>query len=131
MKKNLLLSVLICFACNVYGQTVNGDTKFSSQQLKADLAYLKQQIFDAHAYPYTELSQARYEKVFSDIDLKLTDSATATSFYKLIKPTVAYLSDEHAGISLSRKLQTKEYQTQPIFLPFSLAKKGNTYIVDD
>lgn len=131
MKKYLFLSALIGLVCNVYAQTVNPEAKFSPQQLKTDLAFLKQQIFDAHAYPYTELSQAQYEKLFAGIDASLTDSATATSFYKLVKPTVAYLSDEHAGISLDSKLQTRVYQTQAVFLPISLAKRGNNYIVGE
>lgn len=123
----LLLALLLNTCC--FAQT-NGNTKFSVQQLKQDLAYLKQQVLQVHANPYTELSKEAYEKLFADIETQLKDSATATEFYKLIKPTVAYLSDEHSQISLSNNQTSEDYLKDSVFLPITLEKKGDTYIIN-
>ena len=129
MKKNLIaLPVFIFIAINLFGQQVV-EKKFSKQQLKEDLSYLKQQIFNVHINPYSELNQQQYEQLFSSIDAKLKDSLSATDFLKLVKPVIAYLSDEHAGISLQTKLLTQAYQDEAVFCPLSLTKDGNNYKV--
>jgi C-terminal processing protease CtpA/Prc len=129
MKKNLIaLSVFIFVATNLFGQSP-GEKKFSKQQLKEDLSYLKEQIFSVHINPYTELNQQQYEQLFSSIDAKLKDSLSATDFLKLVKPVIAYLSDEHAGISLETKLLTQSYRSDAVFCPLTLTKDGSNYKV--
>jgi hypothetical protein len=80
MKKIFLCCLFIWLTGSTYAQTLNPERKFSTQQLRADLSFLKQQLFNAHADPFTELSRADYEKVFDLINGHLTDSMTATAF---------------------------------------------------
>jgi hypothetical protein len=129
MKRIIItLSLFIIAASNVFSQSVS-EKKFSQQQLKEDLVYLKQQLFDVHINPYSELNKQQYEQLFASIDTKLKDSLTAVDFLKLVKPTIAYLSDEHASISLQKKMLTQSYQNEAVFLPLSLSKDGNNYQV--
>ncbi|MDO3624789.1 S41 family peptidase [Mucilaginibacter sp. BT774] len=127
MKRTFSVLALFIFATsNTFSQSLS-ERKFSQQQLKEDLAYLRQQLFNVHINPYTELNKEQYEQLFASINTKLKDSLSATDFLKLVKPTIAYLSDEHAGISLQTKMLTKSYQNEPVFCPLSLTKDGNNY----
>jgi hypothetical protein len=131
MKKNILFCLLLCLQFKGFGQPAGNNLKFSAVQLKEDLAFLKHQITAVHAFPYSELSKAGYEKLFSSIETRITDSATATDFYKLIKPAVAYLSDEHSQLDLSPDLQANVYKEENIFLPITLSRQGKYYVIDD
>lgn len=111
-------------------QSLSPEHKYSAQDLKADLAFVQQQLFKVHAYPYTELSKAQYEQVFQSIEAKITDSITATAFYKLIKPAVAYLSDEHAAIGISPVQLLYTYQQDAVYLPLTLIKKGGVFQIE-
>lgn len=129
MKRNFItLFFFIFIASNVFSQSLS-EKKFPKRQLKEDLAYLKQQLFNVHISPYNELNKQQYEQLFAAIDTKLKDSLTATDFLKLVKPTIAYLSDEHAGISLQTKMLTLPYQNEAVFCPLSLIKEGSHYKV--
>ncbi|QKJ32046.1 hypothetical protein HQ865_20515 [Mucilaginibacter mali] len=131
MKIPALAAVILLATIYSLAQSPDPNRKFSPDQLKADLTFVKTQLFNAHANPFTELSKADYEKVFERMDKQITDSMTATGFFKLVRPAVSYLSDEHAQISLGSNLQTAEYKTGEIFLPFTLGHKGSSYTVDD
>lgn len=115
-----LLSTTCCYA----------QPKLSSAQQKEDVEFVKKQLFDAHADPFTELSQKQYTQVFDSIEQKITDSADVTTFYKLIRPVISWLSDEHAGFDLDTARFSPTYRNSPIFLPFTLKKQGNVYVVD-
>ncbi|MCC8424797.1 S41 family peptidase [Mucilaginibacter sp. UR6-11] len=130
--KNILLAFVFCgVTTNVAAPKTDPDHKFSPRQLKADLAFMEKQLFDAHADPFTELSRPAYENVFAGINARLKDSMTATAFFKLIKPCIAPLSDEHSQLSIDTALQTGDYKNGTTFLPFSLLKKGKLFIVDE
>jgi len=131
MKISILAFVLLLFVISTSAQISNPNHKFSADELKADLSFVKQQLFNAHANPFTEITQPEYERVFNGIEAQITDSMTATAFFKKIRPVMAYLSDEHSQISINPSLQTAGYKVGEIFLPFSLSTTGGTYRVDD
>jgi len=130
MKKTACSLIIFLFAIYSHGQAPQPDKKYSPQQLKLDLSFLIQQLFDAHANPYTELSKAQYEALFDSISSKITDSADVCTFYKLIKPTFAYLSDEHSAISIDTPQFNSTYKNEPVFLPFTLIQLRGVYVVD-
>jgi C-terminal processing protease CtpA/Prc len=109
----------------------NPDQQFTPTQLKDDLAYLKHQLYNVHINPFTELTKTQYDNLFNDIDTRITTPMTALQFYKLIKPAVAYLSDEHAQISINPNLTPNDYKEGNVFLPFNLSRKGNSYVIDE
>lgn len=129
MKKLFTLTLALSAALLASAQTTETLPKFSAAQLKTDLAFLKQQVLNVHANPYTELSQKQYEKLFEEMDARITDSATAVDFYRMVKPVVSYLSDEHAQIGYNGKL-TGTYFTENVFLPITLTKSGKNYLLD-
>src|ERR1700743_1763480 len=114
---------MVFLGCS-YGQ----DQKYSPQQLQEDLHFLKKTLLDAHANPYTELTKGQYIQLFDSMETAIKDSADAITFYKLIRPAFAYLSDEHADISVNSL--GKIYSHDPVFLPFTLIKQGDVYSID-
>jgi hypothetical protein len=129
MKIFTALFLTLLFASYGYTQSVFSK-KYSPQQLKQDLDFLKQQLFNAHADPFTELSKTQYENLFDSIGSKITDSADITTFYKLIKPVFANLSDEHSAISIDTTQLNNTYKNGTVFLPFTLVKQGNGFLID-
>lgn len=131
MKQRVFVCVFIgLVSLCASGQSVPADQKFSAGALKNDLAYLKEQLYNVHVYPYTELTKAQYDELFDRINTKLTDSLTATAFLKRIKPLIAYLCDEHAQVYLKDTQLLKRYQQDAVFLPISLLRDGSTYRVE-
>ena len=90
MKRTLLFVFGLFSMAICYGQTA---MKYSPEQLKQDLAFLKQQVYSVHAYPYTELSKAQYDQLFDSFEHQLTGPVTSAGFLKLVKPVIAHLAD--------------------------------------
>lgn len=133
MKKTYLLLSTLCLVITASAQSVkpDPDKKFAQQQLKEDLAFVKQQLFNAHANAFNQLSKPQYEQVFDAIGNRLKDSMTATDFYKTIKEATAWLNDEHSAITIDPALQTEAYRTGDIFLPVTLTRKGNNFYIGE
>src|ERR1700748_1102579 len=119
MKKLIVILMILTGPGAAYSQSP-AEKKYSPEQLKADVEFLRKQLFDAHADPFTELNRQQYEQVFAGIGSKLTDSLSATEFYKRIKPAFSWLSDEHSAISIDPAALNDAYANQPVFLPFTL-----------
>lgn len=115
------------WCCLAYAQPVIDPVKYAPAALRADLQLLKKQLFDAHADPFTEYTPTQYNRLFTAIDGQITDSLSATEFFKLVRPVMAPLADEHAGISLPGKLA--DFNQARVFLPFSLQQEKNNYRV--
>jgi len=102
--------------------------KYAPQQLKEDLDFIQHQLFAVQANPFTELDRQQYTKVFAGIRTQLKDSMTIRDFYRLVKPTISWISDEHAGISLPEG--TNPFADSISLLPVSLKKQGSSYSID-
>jgi len=102
--------------------------KYSPQQLKEDLDFIQHQLFAVQANPFTELNRQQYTDVFNQIRLLLKDSMTTRDFYRLVKPTISFISDEHAAISLPEEM--KPFGDSTLLLPVTLKKQGYNYVVD-
>ena len=124
MKLYLTLFVLLLIAKTTIGQTL-----LSPTQQKEDIEFIKKQLFEAHANPFTELSRQQYTRVFDSIEQKINGPVDVTTFLKHIKPTISWLSDEHAGFDLDTAKFSPEFKSETIFPPFTLKKQGNMLVV--
>lgn len=127
--KFALLFVLTSVINPILAQQNISYKKYSPAALRTDVAFLKQQVFNVHANPYSELTHSNYEKVFDSINGAIKDSLNLIQFFKLIKPAVSYLSDEHSAITLPEK-QSYVLNGNAVFLPFAIKKAGNSFVVD-
>ena len=128
MRKLIVVPVIFFAFVAAQAQAVPTEKKYSPELLKQDLSFLKEQLFTVHADPFTELSKEKYEQVFSRMEQSIGDSMTVVEFFKLVKPAVANLSDEHAEISLPKEFAN--FDGLAVFLPFTLRKAGAVYEVD-
>lgn len=114
----------------IFSQAATTQTLLSPEQQKEDVEFVKKQLFDAHANPFTELTQKQYTQVFDSIEQKINGPVDVTTFLKLIKPTISWLSDEHAGFDLDTAKLSPEFRSKSIFPPFTLKRQGKAYIID-
>ena len=128
MKLYSTLLALVITAC--YTQSAIAQTKLSPAQQKEDVEFLKKQLFDAHADPFTEFKQKEYTWVFDALERQAKDSVDITTFYKRIRPTISWLSDEHAGFDIDTARLNNTYRNEPVFLPFTLKQQGRTFVID-
>jgi len=125
MKLYLILLALILITQSSISQTL-----LSPSQQKEDIEFIKKQIFDAHADPFTEITKQQYTQVFDSTEQKINGPVDVTAFLKLIKPTISWLSDEHAGFDLDTAKFSPEFKNGNIFPPLTLKKQGNAFVVD-
>ena len=128
--------LLLFLSCMLAGrlseaQLVRNDSLYSVAHLREDLAYLKKQVYEVHAYPYTELNNEQYDQLFEHVAAQLDKPLNATQFLRLMKPLIAHLADEHAYIGIPQSRLSILLSTQPIFLPFTLEKQDNQYVIGD
>lgn len=124
-----LISLIVLSLTNIsYSQLADMERKYSKTELKLDLSFIKKQIFDVHAYPWSELNKGQYEKLFDNIENKIDDSLLLIDYYKLVKPVVSFLSDEHSEITLPKN--NAIFNDQNFFLPFTIKITGNYVVID-
>ena len=126
-KMSPVLCCLIVVSLCCAGQ---GTPKLSPAQMKEDVAFLEGQLFRVHANPFTELSVTQYERLFDSITAQCSDSLSPVAFRKLIQPSLAYLSDEHAHMGMNVSVIAPYFGDRPLFLPFTLIKKNGLYYID-
>lgn len=122
IRSRLILIILLVTFIQAFAQ--DKEQKFSARQLNEDLSYFKKQIYNVHIEPFNELKQEQFDRLFADMGKKIKDSLTASEFFSIIRPAIGYLGDEHADV------RTPKGFDQSIFLPFSILKKGNQYLVE-
>jgi len=121
----------VVFCQSGRAQLVRNDSVYSVAHLQEDLAFLKKQVYEVHAYPYTECNREQYDQLFDQVAAQVDTPLNATQFLRLVKPLIAHLADEHAYIGIPPSRFSILLSTQPIFLPFTLEKQGNQYVIAD
>jgi hypothetical protein len=127
--KTILAVTMMSFALPVHAQQAAGpQTRFSTEQLREDLAVLRSSLEEGHGGIYRYSTKAQMDRVFDRAELALTAPMTELEFYRLLAPVIASLNDGHTGLSGTRELEGLLRQ-QPILLPFKLAfHAGNAYL---
>lgn len=123
--KTVLFSLFLISSLFFFSSLSAQERFFQPKELLADLSYLQQQLVDVHADPYRELDRRKMDDFFAAMRERINDSMTAATFFSLIKPAMAYLSDEHADINVP-----SYFNDQKVFLPFSLKAVGEHFIID-
>ena len=94
-----MLSLITSFS---FAQRVCNDfyyKTFSKQQLVDDVDFIATKIQNAHANPYTEISESEFQQKVQDIKNSMKDGMTQRDFYYLAKPLLVTLNDEHSGMA--------------------------------
>lgn len=127
-------AVLCCFLLAGFCVKGQGQSsaapKLSPAEMKEDVAFLEGQLFRVHANPFTELSRAQYEQLFDSIAARCVDSLSPAAFRRLLQPAMAFLSDEHAHMSMPVTAIAADFGERPLFLPFTLTQREGRYFID-
>ncbi len=127
MKPTLFITLFSLLGASAFSQNIP-DPKFPLADLREDFVFVKKQITEVHANPYTEVDSLRYQDLFRQAESALTDSMTAFEFARVVRPLFAPLSDEHANIGVD--ISRTSLNTARVFIPFSIRKAGDFIVID-
>jgi hypothetical protein len=85
------------------GSDANGSTAlkeqlFTPEQLRSDLAFIKQHIIKVHPAPFSRLSESDFNALYKVARRQVNWSQSRRQFFKTVAPLVAGLSDIHTRL---------------------------------
>jgi len=123
--------VVVILACPLIGCTgkplpIDPSTRFSREQLQADLQQLKSLIRKYHPGTFTDWSE--FEAVFSRQFRALGDSLNIVGFHRLVAPAVSAVRCGHTRL-LFQDLVYDHLRENGNFLPFDIRAIGESLFV--
>jgi hypothetical protein len=118
MKKLLTISLFFfLFLEGTQSQTLTPD------QLKEDLRIFKSGLESFHPEIYRYTDSVSFEKLFADVEKKISQSMTQEQFYKEINPLIVALKDGHTKWIVQGKDQYYPFYEEDLF-PLQLYFEG-------
>ncbi|MBO9154455.1 S41 family peptidase [Chitinophaga sp. GCM10012297] len=99
MHKRLTCMVLLLFPAV---SSVAQDSLYAPSALREDLQFIRRQLFQVHANPFSQYTKERYVKYFDSLEAGLTAPLTAAAFRQKAAAALLPLEDEHAALSLRK-----------------------------
>lgn len=78
------------------------DSLCAPSALREDLQFIRSQLFQAHANPFSQLTKEQYGKFLDSLEAGLTTPLTLTEFRDKATAALLPLDDEHATLTLIR-----------------------------
>lgn len=132
MTKQLLtfLLALFVFLNASFGQATNQqEFVFSTDELKADVKYLKTKLENNHPGLYLYTSKPVMDKVFDSLENSITQPLTGVEFYKHITIISSIIKDGHT-ILLPAEAITNSGDNSSNFLPYHFVILNNRLYPD-
>ena len=99
------------------------DRKFTVQQLKEDLEFLKENLEASHPNLYHYISEENLNQLFSDVGDHLEEGSTAPEFYRSVAPIIGKIKCSHTGIRMSQDYR-EACRESGYFLPLQIYFSG-------
>jgi len=113
-----------------FGQTTNiQEVVFSTNDLKADLRYLKTKLENNHPNLYLYTSKSTIDKVFDSLENSIIKPITELEFYKHITIISSIIKDGHT-IILPSVESTNTQGNISNFLPYHFVILNNQFFPD-
>lgn len=96
--KNILTILFLVYQVVVYGQSYENSSRFTKQEFEEDFEFIKTKILNAHANPFTIITENEFDSICYNIKSQFSDNLPLSKFNSLIKPLFEMLNDEHAGL---------------------------------
>lgn len=95
---------LICFVLYFFPAvpSIAQDSLYSLSAMREDLQFIRQQLFHAHANPFSQFTKERYDKYLDSLEAGLTAPLSAAAFRQKAAAALLPLEDEHAALSIRR-----------------------------
>lgn len=94
--------LLICFLL-LFGieASVNAqDDLVSTAAMREDFQFIRKQLFDVHANPFSRLTRERYEAYLDSLETRLNQPLSVADFQTKARLALVPLGDEHAAITI-------------------------------
>ena len=93
----ILICFLLLFAINA---SVNAqDDLISPAAMRKDFQFIRKQLFDVHANPFSRLTRQRYEAYLDSLETRLNQPLSVANFQTTARLALVPLGDEHAAIT--------------------------------
>lgn len=121
---------LLVFLNTSFGQKSNNqEVVFSTDELKADLKYLKTKLENNHPSLYLYASKSTIDKVFDSLENSIFKPLTELEFYKHITIISSIIKDGHTIILPSAEI-TNSLNSINKFLPYHFVILNNQLFVE-
>ena len=99
MHKSLACITLLLFTV---ASSIAQDSLYLPSVLREDFQFIRHQLFQVHANPFSHFTKDRYEKYLDSLEAGLTMPLTSTAFQQKAAAALQPLGDEHAALSLPK-----------------------------
>ncbi|WP_143307670.1 S41 family peptidase [Chitinophaga vietnamensis] len=96
MPKNFICLLVLLLPIYLKAQT----NTFPVAALQEDFRFIRQQLFNAHANPFSVLTKEQYTHYLDSMEARITAPLSAAEFLERAKPALAPLEDEHSALFL-------------------------------
>lgn len=94
-----VLSTLVPFLFPVVSSFAQ-DSLYAPPALRKDLQFIRSQLFNAHANPFSQLTKEQYSKYLDSLEAGLTTPLSLTAFRDKAATALLPLGDEHAALTV-------------------------------
>ncbi|RAJ90037.1 peptidase S41-like protein [Larkinella arboricola] len=84
------------------------DHRLSAIAMREDFQFIREQVFNVHANPFSQLTKQKYNAYFDSLETGLNQPLAVADFQRKVSLALIPLGDEHAAISIrNAKAQKK------------------------
>jgi C-terminal processing protease CtpA/Prc len=98
VQRPVLLCFFLLFGINVF--TSAQDDLLSTVAMKKDFQFIREELFNVHANPFSQLTRGRYEAYLDSLETGLNHPLSIANFQRKARLALIPLGDEHAAISV-------------------------------
>lgn len=97
VQRPVLICFFLIFGINVF--TNAQDDLLSTVAMQKDFQFIREQLFNVHANPFSQLTRKRYEAYLDSLETGLNQPLSVANFQSKVRLALIPLGDEHAAIS--------------------------------
>ncbi|MGA0559879.1 S41 family peptidase [Larkinella sp. VNQ87] len=97
-QRYLLLYFFLLFGLTTFSSAQ--DKLLSTAAIREDFQFIREQLFNVHANPFTQLTKESYKAYFDSLEAGLNQPLSVADFQRKASLALIPLGDEHAAISM-------------------------------
>lgn len=97
-QRPLLICIFLLFRIHPFSNAQDG--LLSPAAMQEDFQFIREQLFDVHANPFSQMTRERYQAYLDSLAAGLTRPLSIADFQSKARLALIPLGDEHAAISL-------------------------------
>lgn len=98
VQRSALICFFLLFGVNVFSDAQ--DDLISTAAMREDFQFIREQLFNVHANPFSQLTRERYAAYLDSLETGLSQPLSVANFQSKARLALIPLGDEHAAISI-------------------------------